>query len=351
MAKRTSHCPRDIAVSACATLLQANGEIQLMPAGRFKARDGRPHGLSGWVLDDTDASALLTRLALRQDDLVIDYEHQTLNAEKNGKPAPAAGWFKGADVVFRPGEGLFVVPQWTAAAKASIDAGEYRYFSPVIVFNKRTGQVLDLQMGAVTNYAAIDGMGDLQARAAAKFLTTQPDEDTSMEELLKLLGLAPGTPEDQAVTALKAVLDKQTEQTQQIAALTAEVANKDEAIAAAKAQTPDSAMEAITALQAEVAALKAGQAEGEVTSLVDKALEDGRLVPAMKDWATDLGKSDLAALKGYLEKAEPIAALRGKQTGGKDLDGKRSELNETDLAVCTAMGIDEDAYKATLAAG
>ena len=27
-------------------------------------------------------------------DLVIDYEHQTLFADKNGAPAPAAGWIK-----------------------------------------------------------------------------------------------------------------------------------------------------------------------------------------------------------------------------------------------------------------
>jgi phage I-like protein len=346
MLRRRPNPSIDLAIAACAFEVQTDGAIQLTPWGRFRARDGRPGGLAGWFVDETNVDKVLAALAAHKDKIVIDYEHQTLFSEKNGQPAPAAGWFSGSQVEARPGEGLFVVPEWTAAAKAAIDAKEYRYFSPVLGYSKRTGEVQDILMGAVVNYAAIDGMTDLYGVAAAKFLPHQATkEEPPMEALLKLFGLSPDATEDEAVTALKALQQKITDLEQQ-------VTDKDQAIAAAKAETPESAMESIQGMQAEIAALKTQINGKEVDDLISVALEDGRLVPAQESWARELGKSDVAALKGYLDTATPIAALNGRQTHGKEggLDGKQGALSETDLAVCKGMGIDPEEYKQTLEA-
>lgn len=68
-----------------------NSKIQLLPAHDFRAKDGRPHGVSRWKINREIAAKLIRQMEQQHDKVVIDYEHQTLAAAKNGKPAPAAG--------------------------------------------------------------------------------------------------------------------------------------------------------------------------------------------------------------------------------------------------------------------
>lgn len=109
-------------------------------------------------------------------------------------------------------------------------------------------------------------------------------------------------------------------------------------------------VETVTNLQGQVAALTTRLNDTELEDVVQAALSSGKLLPAMEGWARDLGKSDLAALKGYIEKNPAIAALNGNQTRGHAPDGRADgELSATDLAVCKSMGIKPEDYKATLA--
>lgn len=165
-----------------------------------------------------------------------------------------------------------------------------------------------------------------------------------MEELLKLFGLAPDASEADAMTALMALQGE-------LAALKGQIADKDQAIAAAKAETPDTAMQAMKGLQQELAALKSQINGNEVDDLVKDALAEGKLVPAQEKWARDLGKTSIESLKGYLDAAAPIAALKSGQTNagkrGVDGDGK-AMLSDEDLAVCKEMDIDPDEYRKNL---
>ena len=121
---------------------------------------------------------------------------------------------------------------------------------------------------------------------------------------------------------------------------------------AASAAAPDPAkyvgVEVVEALRSDLAALTAKTANREVGELVDAGLADGRLLPAQKDWATALGKKDLAALSGYLATATPIAALSGTQTGGAAPQGAKDAngLTPAELAVCSATGIDPKDFAA-----
>ena len=131
--------------------------IQLLPAFPFRANDGRPFGVPDWKIDRQIALKLISKANTLKDHLVIDYDHQTLETANNGKPAPAAGWFKKMEWV--EGKGLFATDvKWTARAKQFINNGEYRYISPVIAFDKTTGEVTQILMAALVNFAAIDGM-------------------------------------------------------------------------------------------------------------------------------------------------------------------------------------------------
>lgn len=330
----------------------AGGEIQLTPAGLFKARDGRPAGIDGWKMDAAAAGRVIGRAAARKTPFVIDYEHQTLAAEKNGQPAPAAGWFKSAE--WREGAGLFSLGvEWTAKAKAMIDAGEYKFISPVFSYDPKTGDVLQLEMAALTNNPALDGMDAVAALATEFFNRSQEpttEEDQPMKAIAILLGLPETASEAEisaAVTALKA---KTGTQETEITALKTETAT----LKTQATQTPDPAkfvpVETVTALQGQVAALTTRLNESELEDVVQVALSSGKLLPAMESWARDLGKSNLPALKDYLAKNPAIAALSGNQTGGRE-PGDRADggLSATDMAVCKLMGIKPEDYKATQA--
>ena len=107
--------------------------------------------------DEPSADALIREFQNRQRDLVIDYEHATLS----GDEAPAAGWIDGLE---KTPEGLAAhVKYWTDKAKAHLEQGEYRYFSPV-VFIARGGQTpCMLHSVALTNHPAVHGVPALVA--------------------------------------------------------------------------------------------------------------------------------------------------------------------------------------------
>ena len=350
IAALAARASRDVAVAACMADLAEGGapsEILLIPAGRFRARDGRPQGVPGWFLTAEGAARIIAQAEAVAGDFVIDYEHQTLKAEENGQPAPAAGWFKRME--WRDGEGLFAVDvRWTDHARAAIEAGEYRYTSPVFEWDRRTGEVLAVLMAALTNFPAIDGHSDLAARAAARFRTQEEDDTVDREQLIELLGLeADATDEqiNQALVALKTKAESLEQKEAEIAALKRE----------AEQNRPDPAkyvpVSAFEALKADVAELRAERQSREVEALINEGLESGKLLPAQEEWVRDLGGRDIEALRAYLDKTPAIAALRGTQTGGKAPAGDgEPNLDEAELAVCRQLGIDPEEYRKQSAA-
>lgn len=314
--------------------------VQLLPAGEFRARDGRPENLPAWKLDAATAAALIERVRARATRPVVDYEHQSLHSEKNGQAAPAAGWIDPASLQWREGQGLFARVEWTERAAAMIAAGEYKYLSPVLLFDRRTGVVVDLLMAAVTNTPAIDGMDEVTTlRAAARYLPEESAVDRT--KLIAALGLkaeATDTEIEAAIAALNTSAKQVGELQTQLAAL--------------KTSAPDPSkfvpVETMRAVQDQLAALSAKVTGSEVDQVVRQALTDGKLLPAQEAWARELGAKDLAALKSYLDKTPAIAALRGTQTQGKAPgdDPKGEALGDMERAVCRNLGLKPEAFRA-----
>lgn len=329
-----------------------SGEIQLTPAGVFRAHDGRPVGIPGWKIDADIARRVIARAAAKKNDFVIDYEHQTLEAEKNGKEAPAAGWYKGARLEWREGSGLWATDvEWTAKASAYIKDKEYKYISPVLAYDKLTGEVVGIQLAALTNHPGIDGMDAAVAALAHKFFTRSKEPTHEKDQPMKALALLLGLNEDASEAEINAAVVALKAKTATLE--TENVALKTET-AALKTQTPDPAkfvpVETVTQLQTQVATLTTRLNDTELEDVVQAALSSGKLLPAMESWARDLGKSDLAALKAYVEKSLAIVALNGNQTNGRGPNDRADgELSATDLAVCKSMGIKPEDYKATRA--
>lgn len=328
-------------IAACAVRIRKAGDtIQLFPAGSFRARDGRPAKIPAWIINEVAATRVIAQVESRLTPLVIDYEHQTLTADTSGHPAPAAGWF--SKLEWREGKGLYAVGvKWTERAKSMIDADEYRYLSPVFKYNPTTGEVLELLMAAVTNNPAIDGIADLAAASYLFNLTTTHHKEVSVdEETLKLLGLAKDSSNEKIQEAIKALHVKANKVDTLEVALSAATAktSADEA----EKQVP---VETMRQLQAQIAALTSQVTGAEVDRLVGQGLTDGRLLPVMQDWARNLGKTDVASLRSFLDTAAPIAALSGMQTGGmQPSENGKTQLTDIELAVCKQLGVTETDY-------
>lgn len=320
--------------------LVAPARVQLLPAGLFAAKDGRPGSMEGvtaqaWRLTATDAAAVIA--ALGQNELVIDYEHQTLNTSSNGQPAPAAGWFRGLEFV--EGQGLFTTDaRWTARAAQHIGAEEYRYISAVFTFDPETGAVEQLLHIALTNNPALDGLQPVTAAAltalSARLPFSTTPQEKPMKKLLAALGLAHDVSEDSALTALTTLQGRADLAGSQVSA-------KDAEIAALKANQFDPAkhipMVEHKKVADQLAALTAGAEKTEHEGLMTAALADARILPVNEAyWRAQ----PLAALKEFLKDAKPLAALAGTQTGGKPPadDKKTAALTAEEQAVARAFG-------------
>lgn len=364
------HRTASVAIAALSAQIElsagaAPDAVQLLPAGAFRAEDGRPADAPAWTLTAASAQTLIDQVAARTNRVVIDYEHQTVHAKANGQPAPAAGWFKALQ--WREGSGLWAVGvQWTQRAAQMIAAGEYRYISPVFVYDRTTGAITRILHAALTNDPALDGMAAVAAASSQLASTPEnPAMDEVLERLIYILNL-PVTSTPQEIAAqldkLKAALlaDAAPDAAAAakfdgieayIAALKAQAATAQaaltaerEATAALKASTQP--MEVVAALRSEVASLTADLNARKISELIDPALADGRLLPAQEAWARDLGASNLAALTTYLQTAQPIAALTGTQTGaakGAHKPGAPT-LTEEQAALCRIGGWDSSVF-------
>lgn len=169
----------DIVYCSVTPLVGAPTSFRILPAGRFRSGDGRPEGVAGWYLDAAIAAQLIQQADASVNDYVIDYEHQSLHAKENGKPVPAAGWFKKLE--WREGDGLYAIDvRWTDTAAQMLKAKEYRYISPVFTYGQ-TGDIIRLFSAAVTNTPALDGLTDLAAATRLTVLAALGQVDADRE--------------------------------------------------------------------------------------------------------------------------------------------------------------------------
>lgn len=293
----------------------AVADFRLIPAGSFRSRDGRPVECAAWVLTPEDGARIVREISATTSALVIDYEHGTLHAKKNGSKAPAAGWFKQLEM---RDDGLWAVGvDWTAAAAQEIADKTYRYISPVFSYDPQSGRVLKLFHAALTNDPGLDGLTDLAALAADLFLPHPNHQETSMNELLKkllaALGLQETATEAEALAAMDALKTNVT-------ALTAQVAAPDPA-----KFVPIATLTALQGekneLQTKFAALQAEVDTGKLDKVIGDAKAAGKLTPATEAWARDLGKKDLAALTSFIDAAPVVVKPGNTQTGGNGKGG------------------------------
>ncbi len=312
---------------------QAPEEIQVIPYG---VEIQTPKG--PFTLDEKSASVVISEFETHKNQMVVDYEHQTLA----GTEAPAAGWI--TKLIDKGKEGIWAAVSWTAKAKQYIENREYRYVSPVFLKRISDNRVLRLINVALTNQPNIDGMVPLINKAGLDLKTNIDKEEKSMwKEMLKRLGLPETATEQDAIAAI----NKLAEPVQTIAnkavltalgladtATEAEITGTIMAMKQSHTQVGD--------LSNELAALKTGMNAKDAAEAVALAMKEGKITPAQKDWADKYAKDDLEGFKVFVAKA-PVVVFQGKIVG----EDKKPEgsLDDTQLAVNKQMGIDEETHK------
>jgi phage I-like protein len=315
-----------------------------------------------------------TRKRAGSTELVVDYDHQSVFSAVPGVGglAPAAGWIKEFEVRT---DGLYGRVEWTDKAAQAIKAGEYRYISPVYQHDK-SGKVIRLISAGLTNSPNLD----LAAVAASSSLNPQEEE---MDKIALALGLAAGASEadilaaiNSAMTSVSAIaavagLDKSAKAADIVQAVNSLRADIDKVAAAsglaAGAKTDDivtAVQSAVTgqvdpakfvpvaqvvALQADLNTLKATVDGDKAETAVNRAIEDGKLVPALKQWGLDLFKADKDRFDAFVGVAPVLTATQ--RAGVVAPANGDPVLSETDLAVMSQMGIAREDYIKTLKGG
>ncbi|MGL4206169.1 MAG: phage protease [Aeromonadaceae bacterium] len=341
-----------------------DGWYQLLPVGPFKARDGRPFDVPGghWQLDRSIATTLINRAKALGQDILIDYDHQTLHIEKTGKEAPAAGWFNGEEIEWREGQGLFIKPRWTDRAAAMVAAKEYRFLSAVFPYDAQ-GRPLELRMAAITNDPGVVGM---QALAALSALPPKTNQSGQLATVTKEI------PMNEAMLALLAKLGIQVEEGSELtveqgqAALSAldtlqsaagKTASAEAALAALKAQPVQQGgqvdlaqfvpVATYNALVTQVASLSAKVETTDAATLIKEARTQGKVVAAEEEYLTAYAaQKGVAALKALLEPRPAIAALAASQTTQVTLPEKKGDaaLSADDKYAADQLGISYEEF-------
>lgn len=364
--KKTSH-KTAYAVLNAATLspFSNDGWCQVMPAGRVRARDGRPQNPpGGWLINQSAVDRMVARIVALNQPVKIDYNHQTLFP---GQAAPAAGFIMPSVGNFRFSDqrGFEVRPDWNSPAIPRLMAGEFPWFSPVIGYDEDSGEPVELRMLAITGDPGLTGMASVTALSAddlrqALNPNTVTKEKTMNEEIRQLLAALGVTVPDSGITAeiltaalsaLKAIqekADKHDKLGMQVAALSA-------AMNAMKKTTPAPdvdltkyvPVESWDALRAEYAALSAQHGATTLGQVLDRAEDDGRTFRSERDYLEKLGEQiGVAALSAQLDARAPIAALTARQTDTIAIPKQKagSVLSAEDLQAIKILGKTEEEF-------
>ncbi len=120
---------------------------------------GHPNG--SFKITAEDLKTIKENFDKQQTEIVIDYEHQTLYRTE----APAAGWI--SELMIEDDK-LLAKVSWTEKAAEYIKNGEFKYISPVYVFdsfdNKTNAYIgIKLHSVALTNSPFLDELGEVHA--------------------------------------------------------------------------------------------------------------------------------------------------------------------------------------------
>ena len=308
--------------------------IRLLPLGQVDLVDGRPP----FEVDHESVAAMVESFNVRGVDLVVDYEHQSLN----GGRAPAAGWIK---EMAAKEDGLWARVEWTAQAQEYLHNKEYRYFSPVLKLDPDTRKPLVLMHVALTNVPAMKGVAPLVAKYdgddlkhGKKRTGKTPEVEGGIPlELKRRLGLTSEAREDVCWMKTQEFFKNIT-----VTLGLAEDAGSEEVQGSLEALR--AGMEQTEELKKEIEALKSRLVEEKTSRAVEEALIMGKISPAQKGWALEYCRQDPEQFQAFVAGAPKVVPLGEVLSLAQDEPFELGRLSPGELDVCRAVNITPGAY-------
>lgn len=309
----------------------APDEIVVVPAGMVESTKGN------FIVNAASFKAINEYFQQRGLDIVIDYEHQTLN----GGEAPAGGWIK--SLRWEDGIGVMGQVEWTDKAKGYLANREYRYLSPVVLVRQSDNLAIRLHSVALTNTPAITGMtAIINSDNLDELLERMDFEMGLLQALIELLGLPADTSEEtiiQAIKDLKGEMDGVLVANSELKTL----------LALADTATIEDVKGTIIALknptgvvsEAEFLALKQKVDAQSAEALVEAALNAGKLLPAQKKWAIEYALSNKPGFDNFLAQAPQVVPMGPDNPPPRE---KTTVLSETEMKVCKDLGLTAEEY-------
>lgn len=319
--------------------------LHLLPAGAVRTIDGRgPYHVG-------DAKALMAA-SIAAGKLPIDENHATDRAAPLGQSSPARGWI--VEMAERD-DGIWGRVEWTGPGRRMMEDKEYRGLSPAILHDK-SGAISAILRASLTNTPNLAG------------LTALHSQEKTMDFrawLIEALGLDADAADDAIVAAMKKAMEAKPAD-----AVALQSALKPIAVAAGLAETADAAAvligvqqlkagagdnAVVIGLQSEIKTLATrlneqteATATREAAAFVDGAIAAGRVgVKPMRDEYISMhmkNPAQVTKLIGAMPIVKAGATITGDPAPGAD------GLGSEHLQVIQLMGIDREAYVATLGA-
>lgn len=307
-------------------------EIKILPLGQVHSQKG------DFTVDDESFELMNKQFKERGLDLVIDYEHQTLQDVQ----APAGGWIK---ELYKGADAIIAKVEWTKKAAEYLANKEYKYLSPVVLCRKKDGKAVTLHSVALTNTPAIDGMFALvNSIDIIKNGNSEGGNTMDLKKLIELLGLDENATEEDVLKAVKDAKDssdageKKTEEKTQVQDAGGETVVANKSILEMLSLKTDAKTEDVTAAimalklgsqgnSKELLALKQQMHKKEVDSLVMAALTSGKITAAQKEEATTLALKDIEGFKKFMDIAPAVVQMGSigsieSKAADQDLDYK-----------------------------
>lgn len=246
--------------------------VHLLPAGDIRTKDGR----GPYKADDLDKIILQSRRGANTDKVPVDYDHAIDLAAPKGLPAPAAGWI--ARMEARP-DGIWGLIEWTANAARAVREKEYRFLSPVFQ-HTADNRVIALVRASLTNnpnltLTALNAAQKGNAMDPEEFLTALRDK----------LGLASDADHAAIIEAIGNVLESRNS------------ADPAKFVPIGVFQQT----------MAELNKLRSGVSLQAAENIVNVAIQTGKILPFMKEWAVSLCQANKVAFDDFIEGAgQPV---------------------------------------------
>ncbi|HEV2501614.1 MAG TPA: phage protease [Mesorhizobium sp.] len=318
--------------------------IHLLPAGTFSGVDGRgPYELG-------DAQKLIAASLPAGRKLAMDINHSIDLLTSEGEETPAVGWIVALEA---REDGIWGKVEWTEKGRHAVAGKEYGFVSPVFTsLTAKPYRLVQLLRASLTN----DPNLKLTALHSRNHSLNHGDPEMD-EELRKALGLPETADQAAILAALTTKLNASTaaadlmSRVAEAAGLKKEATGEEVVTALqARAASGDDAEKAelreqVKQLNSRVTTLVTTHAKDRAETVIDKAIEDGKLVPALRDHYIARHIKDPADVEVEIKLMPSLnSGGLGKRPAVETGDGT---LAADEAVVCEMMGLDPKAFAQT----